>query len=305
MNQWLQRRAKVTPPLTLAYRQIFILPTRFGWLLGLLMFGMLMGSLNFNNNLGLLTTFVVAGMALNSMLIAYRNLRGLEVVRCQSDRVFAGQDATLRISLRNTEDRRRPGVVFTGTDGHHEVDIEPMATAEADLPIATRQRGWLTVGRIGMQTTHPTGLFKAWAWFWAERPMLVWPEPAPMPPPLPSSQGDETGARLRREPEGETFYSLRSWRQGDPLHRIAWKASQRHQTLLAREFRSEEADHLDLDLAATGGRDLEERISILTAWLLQAAREGQTWSLTAGAQQLGPDRGESHLYRCLDTLAEL
>ncbi|AKS42138.1 DUF58 domain-containing protein [Wenzhouxiangella marina] len=305
LDRWVKRRARATPPLRLAYRQIFILPTRFGWLLGLLMFGMLLGSLNFNNNLGLLTTFIVAGLALNSMLLAYRNLRGLKIQRCMARPVFAGQPARLRIDLINDEARPRPGLQFECSEAFCEVDLPANASGEAELELPTRARGWMNPGRIGIRTTYPTGLFTGWAWFWPERSILIWPRPAESPPPLPLGQGQESGREVRREPEGESFHSLRNWRQGDPLHRIAWKASQRHQTLLSREFRAEQSDHLMLDLDRAPGRDLEERISVLTAWVLQADQEQLPWTLSAGGQILGPDFGDAHAHRCLDVLAEL
>ncbi len=72
--RWIRRRGPVHPPLVLGYRQIYILPTRFGWLIGLLLTAMLLGSLNFNNNLGLFTTFLVAGTALLSMHVAHRTI---------------------------------------------------------------------------------------------------------------------------------------------------------------------------------------------------------------------------------------
>ncbi len=37
LDRWLKRRTRLDLPITLGYRQIFILPTRFGWMLGLLM----------------------------------------------------------------------------------------------------------------------------------------------------------------------------------------------------------------------------------------------------------------------------
>jgi uncharacterized protein (DUF58 family) len=304
-RQWIKRRGPIHPPLTLNYRQIFILPTRFGWLLGLLMFGMLMGSLNFNNNLGLLTTFIVAGLAVNSMLLAYRNLRGIRILHCQAAPVFAGQPARLEVSLASEDGRHRPALELNGFKRISRFDLPSSGRTEAGIDLPTRTRGWLRPGRLRLQTSHPIGLFESWSWFWPEKSILVWPRPASQPPPLPRGSGNQAGRQLQREPEGENFYSLRRWRSGDPLHRIAWKASQRHQTLLSREFRAEQAEHLELDLSRTPGKDLEDRISILTAWVLQVEREGLQWTLSLGGQQLGPDSGRAHAHRCLRALAEL
>lgn len=305
LDHWIKRRARTVPPLTIGYRQIFILPTGFGWMLGLLMFGMLMGSLNFNNNLGLLTTFIVAGLALNSMLMAYHNLRGIQVRRCSAAPVFAGESACLNVTFVNADERSRPALELVHGKQCKSFTLDASASGEIGIMIPTSHRGWLKPARLRLQTSHPIGLFEGWTWFWPEQPILVWPRPARHPPPLPQSAGREQGSRQHREPEGENFYSLRAWRSGDPLHRIAWKASQRHQLLLSREFRAEQAEHLTLDLNRTPGRDLEERISNLTAWLLMAEREGLRSTLRLGAVDIGPASGQAHAYRCLRALAEL
>ncbi len=305
MDQWVRRRGKAVPPLQLAYRQIFILPTRFGWLLALLNGGILLGSLNFNNNLGLFTAFLVSGLILNSMLIAYRNLRGLKIIRTTAVSVFAGQPTELAIQVQNPEQRERPGLEFTLNGQTAEIDLAPASTSEALIPFGTERRGWVEPGRIGIQTLHPTGLFRAWSWIWCSHRILVWPKPADNPPPLPYGHNDQQGQSVQRREDGESFYSLRAWREGDPLHRIAWKASQRHQVLLSREFRAEQSNHLELDFSSTPGRDIEERISILAAWVLQAEQNGLRWTLVTGKRTLGPDQGARFSHQCLNQLAEL
>ena len=304
-DHWIARRGPARPPLALKYRQIFILPTRFGWTLGLLMFAMLMGSLNFNNNLGLLTTFIVAGLASNSMLLAFRNLQGLELLRTGAAPVFAGQTAQLMVSLSNRAERNRPGLELKRGDQVEVFDLPARGLAEISLGVPTQRRGWLEVERLRVQTSHPIGLFEAWSWFWPERAILVWPQPASSPPPWPDDTADQHSQQERARQDGDEFFSLRPWRLGDPLHRVAWKASQRHDSLLARELRQPQSPELRFDLGRVPGADLEQRISILTAWILRAHRDARNWTLTLGAQQLGPARGERHLHDCLRALAEL
>jgi uncharacterized protein (DUF58 family) len=305
LDRWIQRRARVLPPTTINYRQIFILPTRFGWMLGLLMFGMLMGSLNFNNNLGLMTTFIVAGLALISILTAYRNLRDIRIHRTSAEPVFAGQPLTLNITFINDQEQVRPALEMLIENNKVDFELLPTSLEEIGIRIATHKRGWLRPDRLCLQTSHPMGLFVGWTWFWPERPVLVWPRPATHPPPMPTGLDPEQGRQQRHEPDGEEFFSLRNWRGSDPLHRIAWKASQRHQVLLSREFRAEQSEHLTFDLARTPGRDLEERISNLTAWILQAEREHMHWTLKLGEVSHGPGAGQAHCHRCLRLLAEL
>lgn len=303
-DHWIARRGPSRPPLVLKYRQIFILPTRFGWTLGVLMLAMLMGSLNFNNNLGLLTTFIVAGLASNSMLLAFRNLQQLKLVRTGAVPVFAGQTAQLMVSLSNSAERERPGLELKREAEVQVFSLRARELAEIALPVATQRRGWLEPGRLRIQTSHPIGLFEAWSWFWPERAILVWPRPATKPPPWPDDAAEQYSQQQPVHQDGDEFFSLRPWRLGDPLHRVAWKASQRHDSLLARDLRQPQSSELRFDLSRLAGSDLEQRISILTAWILRAHREERNWTLKLGAQSLGPARGQGHLHACLRALAE-
>ena len=50
--------------ITLDRRRIYALPTRYGILFAVMLFVMLLGSINYNNSLGFLLTFLLASMGL-------------------------------------------------------------------------------------------------------------------------------------------------------------------------------------------------------------------------------------------------
>jgi len=303
-DAWIRRRGPIHPPLTLGYRQIYILPTRFGWMAGLLLLAMLMGSLNFNNNLGLFTTFLVSGIGLLSMHVAHRNLDGVRIAAVSPEQAFAGDPAYLTITLHDTRGRARRGLAAETRDSDVPgvTDLAAFASAELRIPVATRRRGWQPLPRIRLRTRHPIGWFEAWSWVWPEHKLLIWPSPAEQAPPL--ATAGRCDNRNRAGDESDEFHGLRDWREGDPLHRIAWKASQRHQHLLARQFTRPERERIVLRLADAPGRTLEERISIVTRWVLEAERHELEYGLDLGRASLPAGRGESHRARCLDALAE-
>ena len=123
----------------------------------------------------------------------------------------------------------------------------------------------------------------------------------PPPPPPRSSE-----ARRSASPgdESDEFHGLRNWREGDPIHRIAWKASQRHDQLLARQFMRPERGRVVFRLDQAPAADLEGRLSILCRWILDAERDGVEYGLELGTWRTAPDRGEAHRNRCLDALAD-
>lgn len=305
LDRWLRRRTRLDLPLTLTYRRIFILPTRFGWVLGMLMGAMLIGSLNFNNNLGLLTTFLVAATAVNSMLLAYRNLSGLRLQHGGARPVHAGEAVRWHLTAVNVDSRERVGLRLCASATTTPFDLPAASSRDVATELPARHRGWHLPGRMRIKTTQPLGLFRAWSWIEPTSPFLVWPRPAPHAPPLPQGGEARHGQRKQAREEGEDFHSLRRWREGDPIHRIAWKASQRHDTLLSRQFRQERSREVFLSLTQAPGSDTEERIGIVTAWILRAEQDNRPWTLEVGGERIGPDRGESHKHTCLRALAEL
>ncbi|MEM1081378.1 MAG: DUF58 domain-containing protein [Pseudomonadota bacterium] len=303
--RWIKRRGPVHPPLTLNYKQIFILPTGFGCLVGVIALAMLVSSLNFNNNLGLFTTFLFAGIAVLSMHVAYRNMEGIKILDSLAEPVFAGQPQLIITHLVDQRGRLRNGLRLT-YPGDPDSDVHDLGSNQQGqwvLSIATRQRGWHQLDRITLCTRHPLGLFKAWSVFWPGSRFLVWPMPADAAPPLPIS-ADQSSSH-RPGDEGDEYHGLRSWREGDPIHRIAWKASQRHQDLLAREFSKPSQDRLMLSLEQTPGRNREHAIAILTRWVLDADQAGLHFGLDLGQSVVEPNCGAVHLNRCLTALAEL
>ena len=86
VQRWARKRQGIDAPVTrLQSRRVYILPTGVGLVFALMAFAMLLGSMNYNNNLSFLLTFVLIGLGFVSMHQCQRNLVGLEVS-------FAGTD---------------------------------------------------------------------------------------------------------------------------------------------------------------------------------------------------------------------
>jgi uncharacterized protein (DUF58 family) len=110
-------------------------------------------------------------------------------------------------------------------------------------------------------------------------------------------EGEEAG------PGVDDFHSLRPYRPGDPMQRIAWKASSRGQGLMTKEFegRFGSTALLDWDLAGPGG--VEDRLSRLCAMVLAAHARRMTYGLRLPGVELPPDAGQPHKAACLKALA--
>ena len=98
---WWQSRLPQIDTWTLGQRNIYILPTRAGFLFAGTLVVMLLASINYQLNLGYALTFLLAGAGLVSMHLTHGNLRGLTLHLRPPAAVFAGEPALLEVVLSN------------------------------------------------------------------------------------------------------------------------------------------------------------------------------------------------------------
>ena len=295
------KRGPMTPPFELAYRHIFVLPTTFGWGFGAMLVFMALGGLNFNNNMALILVFLLGTIAQLTTLIAYRNLSGLKIESIYSEPVFCGQDAQFRIFVTNRDERRRFALQAGFREPQDCMDLEANGQDSLVLRHATAKRGWLEMPSFRIETRFPLGLFRAWSWIFPRTRCLVYPAPAKMAPPLPKTGKGQTGRASTGD--GDDVHGLRKYQAGDPLQRIAWRASARHDELYSLEFETPREDAVELDWNALRGQDVESRLSVLTAWVIAADHKQLAYSLKIPGVLVAAANGPAHRSRCLEALA--
>lgn len=313
-ERWLQervreRRGVVQLPLTFEYRHVYILPTPFGAAFGLLLALTAVGGLNFNNNMALLTGFVLISISQMTMFLAYRNQVGLTVVNISAEPVFAGQNAVFKVLMHNPEHRARYAIRTAWSDAAGELavgngecrDFSDEATLGLTLEQRTVERGWVTMGPFRIENRFPLGMFRAWSVILPEARCLVYPRPAPNPPPLPRTGRGDHG--IARKGEGEHLHGLREYRPGDPLKRVAWRTSARHQKLYSREMETPREEACEFNWYLMGPGDTEEKLSIITAWILRAEHHDIPYSLEMPTDAVPAGQGDEHRDACLKVLA--
>ena len=295
------RRGVTALPHTLEYRHIYVMPTRFGVLFGVLLALMVIAGLNFNNNMSLMLGFLLASTVMLTTLLAYRNLVGTTLHGVIAKPVFNGENATFRILLRNNEARMRYSITVNSDEGRDCSDIAPQGTQRLELTQQTWQRGWMEMDPFRVENRFPLGMFRAWSVIVPRERCLVYPTPATHAPPLPRTGRGEYGAARRGE--GEHFHGLREYQPGDPIRQIAWRTSARHEKLYSRQMESPSEEACELNWYLMGSGNTEEKLSILAAWILRAERRQIPYSLEMPGAALPAELGEEHRDACLEILA--
>ena len=313
-DRWLlerirRRRGVTALPRTFEYNHIFVLPSVFGVGFGIVLALTVIGGLNFNNNMALLTAFTVVSIALMTMFLAYRNQVGMTVRGIVANPVFAGEVARFEVLVRNSEARSRYAIAarWNTAASRHAIgtgdcrDFAPEETLKLRLEQRALQRGYMRMEPFIIENRYPFGLFKAWSVIIPEARCLVYPRPDPNPPPLPRSGYGDHG--VARKGDGEHFHGLREYRPGDPLKRVAWRASARHNKLYSKEMEVPKEDACEFNWYLLGNRAPEEKLSILAAWILRAEHHQIPYSLEMPADALPADLGVAHRDACLKILA--
>jgi len=303
-ERWARKRQGTDRLVTeLLSRRVYILPTAVGLVFALMTFTMLLGSMNYNNNLSFVLTFMLTGLGFVSMHQCQRNLVGLEVSFAGVDPVFAGQAAEFKIAITNHSSSNRPylQIYFAGVSS----DIADLAPGESrvfHLEIPTGKRGHVRLNRFGVRTLFPFELFRAWAWLHMDLQGLVYPksaESAPEPPPTQTAHGHR-----QHDARGEEdFAGLRKFHVGDSPRHVAWKAYARSGDLLSKQFSGADTSSQWFDFERIDSNDLEQRLSILTRWIIEAERMHRDYGMRLPGHEFPPAHGESQRHLCLETLA--
>lgn len=296
-----RRRGVTALPHTLEYRDILVIPTHFGFWFGMLLALTVIGGLNFNNNMTLMLGFLLASIALLTSLLAYRNLVGLAIHGIMARPVFCGEEATYRLLLRNGHGRNRFAITVCSDEDNDCGDIAPDSTRQLELNQQTWKRGWMEMEPFRVENRFPLGMFRAWSVVIPRVRCLVYPEPAINAPALPKTGRGDYGAA--RQGEGEHFHGLREYKAGDPIRQIAWRTSARHEKLYSRQMESPSEEACELNWYLMGSGNTEEKLSILTAWILRAERHQIPYSLEMPGAALPADLGAEHREACLEILA--
>jgi uncharacterized protein (DUF58 family) len=289
-------------PITLSHRRIFILPSRSGLALALLLLIQWLTAINYGNNLAFILTFLLAAAAMASVLYGYRNLSGLIVATGKANPVFIGDQALFELRLNNRADVPRYAIELKLKGAETvRMDIPAEGNISATLRVRAEKRGWLKLDTVTISTTFPLGIFYAWSPINLNYKILVYPKPAQKRLPFPRSDGSHLDGRASHS--SDDFHGFRAYLAGDPFKHIHWKSLAKGGDPLIRQYTGGETEVVHLNWTDTHGADTEARLSRLCRWLLDAEQAEVRYSLNLPGTTVAANRGASHCRKCLEALA--
>lgn len=315
--RWWMQRLPCQDRLELTHRNVYLLPTAAGLVWGATLLALLIGSINYQLNLGYLLTFLLLGCAAAGTHLAHANLRGLVLTAPPGTGVFAGQTATVPLEVHNPSRRARWGLGLRWHPSHQPdptrwCDVPAHDHCRLTLDLTAPTRGRWPLPPVLIETRFPLGTFRVWSWWRPAGHVLVYPTPESPCPPLARSAAHTAPSAPRPTVPAPTLDDtdgVRPYRAGDSMRHIVWKkvakrASANRNTWISRDRPPPPSGPpLWLDDAQCGLRDPEARLSRLCAWVLQAEQEGRDYGLRLAGVDIAPAHGAAHRQRCLEALA--
>ncbi|MDB6086267.1 MAG: hypothetical protein JWN43_4148 [Gammaproteobacteria bacterium] len=298
-----RRHGKDSLPLTVNRRRIYIVPTRFGLALGLLLAAMLVAGLNYNSNLGLAFGFLMTSLVLVAMHHCHRNLLGLRVDATSEVDAFAGDGANFEFVLHNDARVERCDIEIRCSDATATQSVPPNGYRRVAVNVPVKNRGVTRLERFELRTRYPFGWFRAWTYVQSPLTAFVAPQPRgdrtlPMSAPS-ASIGWHSESRGE-----EDFAGLRAYQPGVPLKHMAWKVLARGGEAAVRSYTGPAAQPEWLDWSSLHPQDAEARLSQLCRWVLESESAQRSYGLRMPGTEIMPSHGDPHRTACLRALAQ-
>lgn len=305
MHRWIARRNPASSSsIELHSRRLYILPTRFGYLYAIMLVVLLLAAINYQNSMAYVLTFLLTALGIISLWQTHKNLLGLSVQLKPPAPVFQGEDLIFEYILQNPNLYHRYAVgIQYGQKAPVYAGIEPEKTVSVTLPLPALKRGLYSTGRTFVFTRFPTGLFHAWGWLKFEVPVLIYPKPKFDVPLKQTLMQQHSGQHTVDTADGDDFAGLREHQVGESLRHISWKAYAQGRGMLTKTFQGQASPSLWIDWQDMPAISQEDKLSQMTALLLEAHRQGRKYGLRLPGLILEQDIGNAHRADCLQHIS--
>jgi uncharacterized protein (DUF58 family) len=292
-------------------------PTALWLLFGPILGCMWLAAVNYSNNLVYTVLYLVGSLSFISIFHTWRNLAALEVEHIRVCPTFAGDEARVEIHLRNLSGHPIYGLFFArhgeeiglgrrlaplSTRGNRGVRIDAGDARAVEVIFPTSRRGMYRFEALWVRTSYPFGLFWASCRVPVQADYFVYPKPegrVAWPELRPSGED----GRLFSSHQGDDFAGVKPYGPGESLRHVDWKAYARGRPLSVKQFTGGEGRDLWLDAAEMSQLPLEERLSQLALWIVNAEKEDMAYALKLGRTTLPLGKGPVQSRRALEALA--
>lgn len=309
-SRWLKKRIPATQSISLSAKNIFILPTGFGFaFLGFILLIFLLGT-NYNNNVILLFSYLLGSFFITTMLHSFFNLSGLVLSHQHENKGFAEQVLLIPLILDSKKSRYHLLFAFAEHESERVNELKAGRTI-VNIPFYPDHRGMNKPGRLKLLSEYSFGLFKTWTQLDLSVFVLAYPNPVKISKrhSLDLSGKALLDKTIKSSPEQyvkgqEDFYALGPYQLGQPLSHVAWKQVARGQGWLSKQYQQDIGNDIWLSLDNMPGSQLETKLSMLCYLAIELNKKGESFGLSLAGLNIEPSSdNQQHLREVLLALA--
>nr|WP_106183946.1 hypothetical protein [Legionella pneumophila] len=301
-ENWTSKRASKTNPQILGSKNIYIIPSGFGWAYGVVVLSLFSGAINYQISTVFLMTFLLAIIGLISAWEAHTNLKGLSIKLVSVEDAYEGTPVQVNLLIQSNNRVHFGLELQLNNQSITRLEKIPPQGLRFVLPLATTGRGCYTLPRITISSFFPFSLFQVWGYAHFDGNYYIYPQPVnPGFWPMPFYHQNKMKTDIHGDNE---FYDLKQvenpWIQPNL---IAWKIAAKGQGWYLKTMNRTEEMYWLFTLNDLPIEKLEEKLKHLSYWLVTAESQGQFYSLDLGKNPNEFSHGEKHLRYCLRQLA--
>jgi len=321
-DRWLSKRVPSHFQHKLSNRNIFIMPTRFGFAYLLFVVLLFLLGTNYQNNIILLLSYLLASLFITVMMHSFYNFSQLTFSSKAQQKGFATQVINFPIII--TGHKSHFDINFQFSKPQHFFKAVKLAecstqSIEVLLPWVAKQRGINALGRVKVFSEYSLGLFITWSLLDFSHQAIVYP----VPKKLADNQqyltglgeGDkDNGISAQVISGGDDYSELKNYVLGESQARVAWKQFARGQGKFSKNHQAHQGNLLWLKLSDMPSLDLEIKLQFMCFLIIEYSNNNQTFGLIldlpftsrdSAVVKIEPNIGYEHQESCLIALTKV
>ena len=304
--RWIDKRNTGRNDHSLNYRNLYIFPTRRGFVFLLLAIILWVMGTNYQNNLIIAIAFFLVSLVVVVIHATFFLLSGLRVRLEQVDLAEEQQAAKVQVLLESANPSR--GICLMWQNDARLSAASDLNAGEprvVELSVPVKSRGVFLLPRLLVQTEAPLGLVRCWTWLRFSSRVWVYPAPQEFSrKEVFEDAAPESDLGALKQRHGDDFAGLTAYQPEDSMQRVAWKQLARGQGLLVKDFEQHIAPHFYLSPEGIDAPTREEQLAGISWWAEQLQARAQAYGLKLGSTVVELDQGPMHLERVRIALAE-
>jgi len=300
ISRWLSSKSARSNQFILSQKNIYIFPSKMGFVFVLLIVLMLLTAVNYQNSLIYLFTFFLSAVFFVSILLCFLNMNGLQVSSFQVLQCFEGELRAHAIEITNISKSSLGISLGVDKGSMNQMSIDQGVKNLHNLLLPADKRGLHVLDRLRIESTFPFGFIIAWTWLKLDSKVLIFPKPVEGERSQSGAGGVSKGSSSLLS---EDLTELKPYQQGDSASRIVWKQLAAKDQLIIRSHEQGTKDSTWLTWGLYDVASIEKKLQHLCFDILDFHRKQHAYGLDIPGILIAPSKGERHKYECLRALA--